>query len=82
MKKQSNLDRIKRLKEGRCPIHGTPMTQIGLEDILMPCGHWEFGRYVVGCGRKDCEIKAYEEEPFKDAVLLPEFQYLINENNI
>jgi hypothetical protein len=81
MTRQSKNDRLKRLKEGCCPIHGICMSQIGLEEILLSCGHYKTGRFIVGCGRKDCDIKAYEEEAFKDAVLLPEFEYLLDENN-
>lgn len=77
VKKQSYSDRMKRLSDGRCPIHGIPMYQIDIEHILQPCGHYDTGRFIVGCSRKDCNIKAYEEKPFEDAVLFPEFNHLI-----
>lgn len=78
-RKQSRQDRLTRLSDGRCPIHGIPMYQIDLEYVQLPCGHYEARRSIVECSRRDCEILAYEEEPFQDAVLLPQFQYLLNQ---
>jgi hypothetical protein len=77
MAKQSRLDRMERLKDGRCPIHGIPMYQKDLEYKQMSCGHYHPGRAIVGCSRNDCDIRAYEEKPFEDAELFPEFLYLI-----
>lgn len=78
MAKQSRIDRIKRLENGRCPIHGIPMYQEYLEYIKMPCGHYHAtGRSIVECSRKDCNIKAYENKPFQDAELFTEFLNLI-----
>jgi len=77
MAKQSKQDRLIRLSDGRCPIHGVGMSQIDLEHVLLPCGHYEPKRYIVECTRNDCNIRAYEEKPFKDAILFPEFQHLI-----
>lgn len=84
MKKQSKEDRLKRLKTGRCPIHGIFMPQVGLHDIYSdPCSQCgeqkELGsRFIVGCPRKDCNIQAYTDEPYVESDLLPEFQYLIS----
>ena len=76
-KKQTKQDRLKRLSEGRCPIHGLTMYQIDNEQILLPCGHYKYSRAIVECSRKDCDIKAYEKKAFENAVLFPEFEYLI-----
>ena len=78
--KQSYADRVHRLSDGRCPIHGIPMYQIDLEYVALPCGHYEARRAIVECSRKDCEVLAYEEKPFQDAVLFPQFQYLLNQS--
>lgn len=49
--RQDDLARRRRLNQGRCPIHGTPLTQTGVV--------WEDGAPVadeVGCPRKDCKF--------------------------
>ncbi|MBA7528434.1 hypothetical protein ES705_20618 [subsurface metagenome] len=64
MKKQSKEDKLKRLKKGQCPIHGLVMLQVDLiyfDNKLTA---------VVECPRKDCNIRATEKEPFKNAILL------------
>ncbi|MFL9911884.1 hypothetical protein [Paraburkholderia sp. RL17-337-BIB-A] len=67
--KQSAADRLKRLDEGRCPIHGLDMTQVGLAND---------GRlFIVACPRKDCSVQATEARPFGEATLLPAFSHLI-----
>ncbi len=75
--KQSKEDRLKRLTKGQCPIHGLTMYQTGNEEIILPCGHVESGRYIASCTRKDCKISAYFEEPFGEGELLAEFLFLI-----
>ncbi|HXM35617.1 MAG TPA: hypothetical protein VN920_10550 [Pyrinomonadaceae bacterium] len=69
--KQSVADRLKRLEEGRCPIHGLVMTQVGNTDD---------GRhlFIVACPRKDCSVQATEAKPFGEATLLPAFSHLID----
>lgn len=54
MKKQSVGDQLERLLDGRCPVHGHPMPQIG---------NWHTDpdgkRYtIVKCPRQGCNIKA------------------------
>lgn len=72
MAKQSATDRLFRLSEGRCPIHGLDMTQVE------PGG-------IVGCPRKDCSIRAVmdfeiDEEEFRvlSCTLLSEWQFIID----
>lgn len=71
MAKQIARDRAERLKDGRCPIHGIDMPQIGLD------GEGVEQRFLVGCPRKDCEIKGTSVMPFGPVELLPEYATLI-----
>lgn len=71
MAKQTAKDRFERLKDGCCPIHGIGMSQIGLE------GEGAEQRFLVGCPRKDCEIKGTSVEPFGPVELRPEYATLI-----
>jgi len=71
MAKQSVSDRTKRLAEGRCPVHGWPLTQ---------ASEWYVGRMgdaqtLVECPRCKAAI-ATESEPFGPATLLPDFVFL------
>lgn len=57
-----------RLANGRCPVHGIPMYQVGR--WYQPLD----GRpayTVVACSRKNCEVIARESPPFHDAQVLP-----------
>ena len=80
MKKQSYTDRIKRLEDNRCPIHGLGFTQFDCEIILMSCGHYQYGRHIAKCPRRDCEIKAYSNGNMSNsgAQLLTEYFYILN----
>lgn len=78
-KKQSIQDRVKRINEGRCPIHGLYMPQVG---------YWEEqkggaldGAVVteVECPRKDCNIRAKAAGPDGPWELLPEWKYLLQD---
>jgi hypothetical protein len=53
-RKQSPTDRLHRLHQGRCPVHGISMPQV--DSWYYP----EAGRAytVVGCPREDCSIRA------------------------
>lgn len=54
MKKQTAIDRFKRLSRGCCPVHGIFMPQVGLG-----CTEKDSGSYtIVGCPRKSCMIIA------------------------
>lgn len=79
-RKQSVIDRVKRLSEGRCPVHGIPMPQVdrwyAQEDGLLSGKQYT----IVECPRADCQIraKAYQwDGPWE---LLPEWKYLLIEN--
>jgi hypothetical protein len=73
-RKQSREDRLRRLENGCCPIHGIPMHQVGLtsqgdeDDVL----------YIAECDRKDCNIRGTTDEPFGPLTLLPEFRHLLD----
>ena len=71
MAKQSPQDRLRRLSEGRCPVHGTPMTQIGNIPFK---GEY---RFLASCPRRDCEVQAMAHSPTGPCVLLPQFEHLI-----
>jgi len=53
MAEQRQADRLKRLNDGRCPVHGLWMSQVDswYEDELG-------GFTLVGCPRKDCDVIA------------------------
>jgi len=76
MAKQSTKDRELRLNEGRCPIHGLTMNQV---TPWYESNGVEFT--VVACPRKDCEIKAKAFDIEGPWELLPEFDYLLNQNS-
>ncbi|PNG50312.1 hypothetical protein WDL1P1_00362 (plasmid) [Variovorax sp. WDL1] len=69
MRKQSAQDREIRLSEGRCPVHGCAMHQVGLAKGER--------RLIVGCPRGDCEIRGTAERPAGPVVLLPEHEHLL-----
>lgn len=69
MKKQNKDDRLKRLAEGRCPVHGLTMTQVGLAD--------NGRRFVVACPRMDCDIEGHSEDPFGPVTLTPSSAHLL-----
>ena len=51
-RKQSHEDRLRRLKEYCCPVHGTIMSQIDI--WYYPVGGRDYT--FIGCGRRDCAI--------------------------
>lgn len=71
MAKQSYLDRITRFNDGRCPVHGIGLSQIGLTD------EGASSRAIVGCGRRDCDITAYAQTIDGPWTLLPEHTHLL-----
>lgn len=75
MAKQSASDRIARVKEGRCPIHGIDMPQIA----------WVSGGseqlFRVACPRRDCSIEGVSAAPSGPVELLPEFTALLGPNS-
>ncbi len=73
MAKQSIPDRLKRLQEGRCPIHGRQLTQ---------ASEWftdeETGEMYTFVECAQCRaVLAYEHKAFGPATLVPECQHLI-----
>ena len=73
--KQSPQDRLRRLADGCCPIHGIPMSQVGNTEVN---GKHVF---VAGCPRKDCDIEATAKDGDGPCVLLPAFEHLIGVSN-
>lgn len=71
MANQTAADRLRRLANGCCPVHGVPMTHVGNTEVNGK------HRYVAECPRSDCEIRATTHEPNGPSVLLPEFEYLL-----
>ncbi len=70
MAKQTIDDRLARLQDGRCPIHGRAMTQVAPWRI-------EKGRPVT-IAACSCGIAAKEYEPFGPAELVLAFRHLIS----
>ena len=74
MGKQSTQDRELRLSEGRCPVHGGWMSQIE------PWHESDGVSYtVVGCSRRDCEIRAKAFSIDGPWELMPEYVYLLKQ---
>lgn len=67
MAKQSIADRLKRLSDGRCPVHGTAMVQVGVKGAL----------FVASCPRRDCGVQGTTSEPHGPVTLSPEHQELL-----
>ena len=73
MANQSKADRLLRLSEGRCPIHGGQMGQVG--NTVEPDGS---SMFVAECGWRTCGIQAKTSSPEGPAQLLPGFEYILN----
>lgn len=69
--KQSVPDRLARLADGRCPLHGTAMPQVG-NRIINGAVH-----AVVACPREDCNVQATMANHRARAVLTAEFDHLV-----
>jgi hypothetical protein len=59
---QTAFAQRRRLKEQRCPVHGTYMSQID--------GYW-FTKDGIACPRKDCTVRATTRGADDEAFLLP-----------
>ena len=83
MRKQSLVDRKKRLDDGCCPIHGLWMPQSGQANFIhcKECGTPKNWDVVVSCPRKDCEIYAYTKGYYDPRILPKEFQYLLENSH-
>jgi hypothetical protein len=79
-RKQSPIDRARRLEQGQCPIHGLRLRQVG--DWHREEGGMFAGMecVLVECPRQDCRVraKAYslQNGPWE---LLPEWGYLLEQ---
>jgi hypothetical protein len=72
-KGQSRAVRLARLQRNACPVHGLDMPQIG--EWARDNEGKEFT--IVGCPRRDCEIRAFSYNPAGPATLTPEWQHLL-----
>lgn len=71
MEKQTLEDRLRRLADGCCPVHGIGMTHA--ENVEFNGNH----RFLAECPRNDCNIQATTHEPHGPCALLAEFNYLL-----
>lgn len=65
-RKQSPKDKQRRLNEGRCPTHGLPMPQA--DGWFYPKNDDPYT--VVGCPRKDCNIRAKAYDRNEPCILI------------
>jgi hypothetical protein len=77
VRKQSAKDRIKRINEGRCPIHGVSMTQVSCWDKQIGGALDSTDVCVVECPRRDCHIQAVAASADGPWELLPEWDPLL-----
>jgi hypothetical protein len=88
--KQSRADRLKRLQEGRCPIHGSWLSQT---NCMVDANHHEISEgdeeehpepwfFPMACPRKGCdiEVRALEDVVKGPFELSPDFAYLLDES--
>ena len=89
MAKQSRADRLLRLSEGRCPVHGLRMPRVDkwyFVDTDEPDIDWDEDSAdretytIFGCPRKDCGIKAKASSFDGPWELLEEWKYLLNDS--
>lgn len=71
MAKQTAKDRMVRLANGCCPIHGFSMTQV--DNTKLSGEHF----FVTECPRRDCVIQGVAREPGGATKLLPAFQRIL-----
>ena len=74
MAKQSSSDRLRRLSQGRCPIHGR---------LLSQASEWftdeETGEPYTFVECAQCRaVMAFERQAFGPAILLPEYHHLVS----
>jgi hypothetical protein len=67
MAQQSVEDRLRRLEDGRCPVHGIGMVQVGLKNAL----------FIARCPRSDRGIHGTASQPHGPVTLSPEHQTLL-----
>lgn len=83
MVKQSPTDRLKRLSEGRCPIHGCALYPEHGEWKFRywkcdhcDATHQEVEKAVHKCERKACEIRTYQAEGSDVHIIFPKWKHL------
>jgi len=77
-RKQSTSDRMRRLNQGRCPIHGTGMSQV--DSWYYPADREPYT--IVGCPRHDCDARAMANSYDGPWEIMPECLYLLDERYI
>ena len=70
MPRQHTRQHLHRLADGRCPIHGAPMAQVGASE--------DGTSLVVKCTQVDCDIQGIRGRNEESVVLLPEFMHLLD----
>ena len=70
MPRQSTRQHMHRLADGRCPIHGAPMEQVGLAE--------DGSALIVECTQVDCNIRGTRSASEGAVVLLPGFTHLLD----
>lgn len=65
--RQTLADRERRLSDGRCPIHGIGMVQVGLQGAL----------FLAACPRKGCCVQGTSEAVPGAVTLLQEYRHLL-----
>jgi hypothetical protein len=76
--KQSVDDRLKRLREGKCPVHGIGMGQV--DSWYYPPNARPYT--IAECPRKDCGIRVKAYEAHKNYELLPAWAHLVGGEQI
>ena len=77
MANQSATDRAKRLANGCCPIHGIPMGQVGLTELVN-----DSQLFIAECTRKDCNIQGTTAAPYGSLKLTSEHQHLLGPSKV
>jgi len=70
MPRQSTRQLMNRLADGRCPIHGATMVQVGYAE--------DEKTEIVECTQADCGIRGTRSSPEAGVVLLSEFVHLLD----
>lgn len=93
-RRQSPLDRARRLQDGRCPIHGIGCSQVSgmcREDTGEEYDPYLDADYrgrlymVLECNRNDCGVRIrhlYNADGTIDIELMPQWKYLLTEGLI
>lgn len=95
MAKQTRRDRERRLEEGCCPIHGLGMGQVDgwyymdeegqvhdatmMEAESLKSMNIREEYTIVGCPRRDCDIRATATGPASPCKLLPKWAYILDD---